>query len=74
MGTFKDTGDWGYEWNGAEHFLRLYYDTETRTHTVVCLTEDEAITHTYVKLVSRASNFPFAASLKQSPDHRLHWD
>ncbi len=41
VGTFKDTSDWGYEWNGAEHFFRLYYVTETRTQTVVCLTEDE---------------------------------
>ena len=74
--------DWGYEWNGAEDFFRLFYDSETRTQAVVCLTEGEVMTHAYAKLISRAPdnqiyttwNYPFAASLKQSPYDRLHWD
>ncbi len=82
VGAFEHIDDWGYEWNGAEHFFRLFYDTETRTQAIVCLTADEFMTHAYVKLVSRASNdqayttwnYPFAASLKQSPENRLHWD
>lgn len=82
VGKFEHIDDWGYEWQGSEHFFRLFYDLETKTQAIVCLTTDHTMAHAYVKLVSRGSddqvyttwNYPFSASLLQSPEHRLHWD
>ncbi len=82
LNEFQIVDDWGYEWRGTEHFFRLFYDPSSRTQAAVCMTRDDKVAQTYVKLVSRSQggqvyttwNYPFCASLKPSPDHRLHWD
>ncbi|MFT4637886.1 MAG: hypothetical protein ACI8T1_001201 [Verrucomicrobiales bacterium] len=82
ISPFELVDDWGYEWQGTEHFLRLFYNFETKTQATVCLSRDEMFTHAYVKVMTRAQdgkvyttwNYPFSASLKLSPEQLLHWD
>lgn len=81
-GPFELVDDWGYEWMGTEHFFRLFYDASTRTQAAICMTRDEHLVQSYVKLVTRTQqgevfttwNYPFCAGLKLSPNQRLHWD
>ncbi len=81
-GGFELIDDCGYEWQNTEHFFRFFYDPSRRVQAGVCMIQDDSFLHAYVKLVSRSSagtvyttwNYPFSASLKLSPEHRLHWD
>lgn len=82
LSEFERVDDWGYEWQGTQHFFRLFYDPATKIQAAVCMTRDEALHHAYVKLVSRSKdgrvfttwNHPFPPSLKLNPEQRLHWD
>jgi hypothetical protein len=82
ISPFELVDDWGYEWQGTEHFLRLFYNFETKTQATVCLSRDEMFTHAYVKVMTRAQdgkvyttwNYPFSASLKLSPEQLLQRD
>lgn len=77
---FTEVGDTGWQWSQTDHFMRLFYHPERRIQASVALAQQGDFGFSYVSLTSRAkngvtfttTNYPFAATMKHSPKHRLH--
>lgn len=77
---FTEVGDTGWQWSQTDHFMRLFYHPDRRIQASVALAQQGDFGFSYVSLTSRTksgvtfitTNYPFAATMKQSPKHRLH--
>lgn len=76
---FGEVGDTGWQWSQTDHFMRLFYHPELKTQASVALAQQGEFGFSYVSLTSRTkdgatfttTNYPFAATMKHSPKHRL---
>lgn len=77
---FAEVGDTGWQWSQTDHFMRLFYHAERRVQASVALAQQGDFGFSYVSLTSRSkegvtfttTNYPFAATMKHSPRHRLN--
>lgn len=75
---FEHVSDCGWEWDGMRQFFRLYWHPEERAVAAVCLCEQSDVAFAFITVTShdsdgniwRTTNFPFAPTLRCSPDVR----
>ncbi|MEM7700232.1 MAG: hypothetical protein AAF236_17705 [Verrucomicrobiota bacterium] len=69
---FEHVADRGREWDGMEHFVRLFYHSDSRTEASIGFQEQEGIAWGYLSLTSRATSgtwyrttdLPFTSTLR----------
>jgi hypothetical protein len=77
---FVETDNAGWRWDEAEHFVRLFYNAESRTQAAITLAQQDEYSISYVSITSRTpdgctystSNYPFSYSMKFTPTHHLN--
>jgi len=73
---FEHASDCGWEWDGMQQHFRLYWNPEERAVAAICLCEQCDVAFAFITVTSldddgriwRTTNFPFAPTLKCSPD------
>ncbi|MFP6872883.1 MAG: hypothetical protein VCA55_05170 [Verrucomicrobiales bacterium] len=73
---FEYVQDSGWEWDGAEQFIRFFYDPELKAQATINLNQQSRIAFAYMSVSSRTSdgktwttwNYPFSYSMKITPD------
>lgn len=76
---FEEAGDSGWKWSETDHFVRLFYDKESRAQASIALAQQEHFAFSYVSLTSRTddgrifttSNYPFAPTMRTSPTQKV---
>jgi hypothetical protein len=79
---YEEIEDAGWSWDGAEHFVRLFYHAKERTQATIALAVQGPLAISHVSLTSRlpdgrsftTSNFPFAPSLQFSAKQMVNRD
>jgi hypothetical protein len=77
---FEHVDDCGWDWEDYQQFFRLFYKTEDRTQTAICLIDQNDVAFYYLSLSSRAKdgkiwttwNYPFSYSLKLVPQWKVN--
>ena len=77
---FEFIDDAGWEWDDYQQFFRLFYKSNDRTQTAICLIDQDQVAFYYVSISSRAKdgriwttwNYPFSYSLKLAPQWRVN--
>jgi hypothetical protein len=77
---FEAIEDAGWKWESADHFLRLLYHPKARVEATIGLARQDGFGFSYVSITSRTpagtafttTNYPFAPTMQESPQHRLN--
>jgi hypothetical protein len=74
---FEQVEDTGWQWEGLNQFMRIFYNPEKRMQAAICMHEQGGMAFAYFSLSSRADgkkgklyttwNYPFAYTMKTSP-------
>jgi hypothetical protein len=77
---FEHVDDAGWDWDDYSQFFRIFYKTDERTQTAICLIDQHDVAFFYLSISSRAKdgtiwttwNYPFSYSLKLVPQWRVN--
>jgi hypothetical protein len=77
---FEAVEDAGWKWESVDHFLRLLYHPAARVEATIGLARQDGQGFSYVSVTSRTANgtaftttnYPFAPTMRESPQHRLN--
>jgi len=73
---FEQVEDTGWEWDGVNQFMRIFYHPEKRMQAAICMNNQSNIAFAYLSISSRSRvgktyttwNYPFAYTMKLGPD------
>ena len=76
---FEQVEDMGWEWEGVQQFVRVFYNAAERTQASICMNEQEGVAFAYLSLSSRTTggatkitwDYPFSYTMKFAPDQRV---
>ncbi len=77
---FTHVDDAGWDWDDCQQFFRLFYKTEERSQSAICLIDQKDMAFYYLSISSRTKdgrtwttwNYPFSYSLKLQPSHKIN--
>ena len=77
---FLHLDDTGWDWDDCQQFFRLFYKSEDRSQSAICLVDQDGMGFYYLSVSSRAKdgtvwttwNYPFSNSLKRVPRLKIN--
>lgn len=77
---FDHVEDSGWEWDGMDQFVRLFYDEDSKQQATINLSRQSHVAFAYLSVSSRAEdgriwttwNYPFGYSMKMVPEQQVN--
>lgn len=77
---FEQAGDSGWEWDDMAHFVRFFYDENSKVQASISLKQQRHLAFAYFSISSRTAdgkvwttwNYPFSYPMKPSPEREVN--
>lgn len=77
---FEEKDDTGWDWDGTENFMRLFFHKEEKLQAAINLSTQDGYSISYITVTSRtkdgctftSSNYPYSFTMKFAPQQRVN--